>query len=303
YNPLFLYGGVGLGKTHLLHAIGHKATKTGRRPLYVSSERFTNDLVNSIRGRRTEAFRQQYRNCDVLLVDDIQFLAGREGTQEEFFHTFNELHGAGKQIVISSDRPPKSIKLLEERLQSRFEWGLIADLQPPELETRTAILDAKAEGLGTSIPRPVIAFLARRIQRNVRELEGCLTRVIAFAELHHQPITVEIATSALASLTGNGRRRLLQPNQILEAVASQYQVSVPSLIGKQRHQKLALPRHVCMYLLREELDITLQEVGRVLGGRDHSTVIHGSERIAREINTDSGLRSAIAAIREILYKK
>jgi len=224
YNPLFLYGGVGLGKTHLLHAIGNYVLD--RDPeinvLYVSSEKFTNDMINAIRRQQTEEFRMRYRNIDVLLIDDIQFIAGKEGTQEEFFHTFNTLHSAAKHIVISSDKPPKAILTLEERLRSRFEWGLIADVQPPDLETRTAILRAKGEQMNVGIPDEVIDFLAHKVQSNIRELEGSLNRVAAFAELHGVPIRVEVATSALADLLGSARRRRITPDQIIVAVSEHF---------------------------------------------------------------------------------
>lgn len=303
YNPLFLYGGVGLGKTHLLHAIGNHALDTNPEinVLYVSSEKFTNDLINAIRRQNTEEFRLRYRNIDVLLIDDIQFIAGKEGTQEEFFHTFNTLHGAGKQIVISADRPPKAIVTLAERLRSRFEWGLIVDVQPPDLETRTAILRAKGESLNVHLSNDVIDFLAHRIQSNIRELEGSLNRVVAFANLNLQPITMELAATALSELLENPRRHHITAEAIVETVARFYGVDLKVLKGRQRSRNIVVPRQVAMYLMREETDASLVEIGKALGGRDHTTVLHGCEKIAEEINTDSRLRADVLEIRTRLY--
>lgn len=305
YNPLFLYGGVGLGKTHLLHAIGNYALE--RRPninvLYVSSETFTNDLINSIRQQNTEEFRAYYRSIDILLIDDIQFIAGKEGTQEEFFHTFNTLHGAGKQIVISSDKPPKAIVTLEERLRSRFEWGLIVDVQTPDVETRTAILRGKAESLNVHVPDEVIDFLAHRIQSNIRELEGSLNRVVAYANLNRQSITVELAQAALSDLLGNTRRPHVTPDAILEAVAEYYDIDRKILTGKPRARNIAVPRQVAMYLMRQETGASLVEIGQTLGGRDHTTILHGCDKIADAINTDPRLRSEVMQIRTKLFDK
>ncbi|KAB8142694.1 chromosomal replication initiator protein DnaA [Chloroflexia bacterium SDU3-3] len=304
YNPLFLYGGVGLGKTHLLHAIGNYALD--RDPeinvLYVSSEKFTNDLINAIRRQQTEEFRIRYRNIDVLLIDDIQFIAGKESTQEEFFHTFNTLHSAGKQIVISSDRPPKAILTLEERLRSRFEWGLIVDVQTPDLETRTAILRTKAETMSTHIPAEVIDFLAHRIQSNIRELEGCLNRVVAYAQMTNSTISIESATSALTELLDTSRRKRITSDAILKEVADFYGVDVRALQGRGRSRNIVVPRQVVMYLLREETESSLMDIGRFLGGRDHTTVIYGCEKISTEITTDSRLRQEIMTIRDRLYQ-
>ena len=305
YNPLFLYGGVGLGKTHLLHAIGNYVLD--RDPeinvLYVSSEKFTNDLINAIRRQQMDEFRLRYRNIDVLLIDDIQFIAGKEGTQEEFFHTFNTLHSAAKHIVISSDKPPKAILTLEERLRSRFEWGLIADVQPPDLETRTAILRTKADQMNVGVPDDVIDFLAHKVQSNIRELEGSLNRVAAFAELHGIPISVEMATSTLADLLGNVRRRRITPDQIIVAVSEHFGVDIRVIQGRGRSRKIVVPRQVAMYLLREETECSLVDIGKLLGGRDHTTVMHGCDRIAEEINADTRLRNEVLAIRERLYSQ
>ncbi len=305
YNPLFLYGGVGLGKTHLLHAIGNYVLD--RDPeinvLYVSSEKFTNDLINAIRRQQTEEFRIRYRNIDILLIDDIQFIAGKDATQEEFFHTFNTLHSAAKQIVISSDRPPKAIVTLEERLRSRFEWGLIVDVQPPDLETRTAILRAKGEQMKTRFPSGVIDFLAHKIQSNIRELEGSLNRVAAYAELNQLPITVDVATAALAELLDHTRRKHITPEMIVQAVGEFYGVDARVLQGRGRSRNIVLPRQVAMYLLREETESSLVDIGTLLGGRDHTTIMYGCDKIAEEINADSRLRNEVLAIREKLYEQ
>ncbi len=304
YNPLFLYGGVGLGKTHLLHAIGNYVLD--RDPeinvLYVSSEKFTNDLINAIRRQQTEEFRIRYRNIDILLIDDIQFIAGKDATQEEFFHTFNTLHSAMKQIVISSDRPPKAIITLEERLRSRFEWGLIVDVQPPDLETRTAILRAKAENMNVPIPNNVIDFLAHKIQSNIRELEGCLNRVAAYAELHRMSITVDVAATALAELLDGTRRKRISANMVLQTVSNYYSVDINVLQSRGRSRNIVVPRQIAMYLLREETGCSLMEIGNILGGRDHTTVMHGCEKISQEINTDTRLRNEVLTIREKLYQ-
>lgn len=303
YNPLFIYGGVGLGKTHLLHAIAHRVFRDKHKALYVTSETFTNELINSIRERRTEEFRNRYRNIDVLLIDDIQFIAGKESTQEEFFHTFNTLYAANKQIVVSSDRPPKSIVTLEERLRSRFEWGLIADVQPPDFETRMAILRIKAERQRIAIAPEVLEFIARKVQRNIRELEGALNRVVAYAKLNNRLLTPEVAGAALSDLMTNKDRRLLTPVRIIEAVAKYYQVEPRAMRGKGRAKDIVLPRQVAMYLMREETDTPLLEIGRELGGRDHSTVLHGYEKIHNQMDANDELRVQVLAIKEMLYSR
>ncbi len=299
YNPLFLYGGVGLGKTHLLHAIGNICHRRGLQVLYVSSEEFTNDLINAIRAHTTQAFREKYRSIDVLLVDDIQFIAGKESTQEEFFHTFNTLHGQDKQIIISSDRPPKALVTLEERLCSRFEWGLTADIQPPDFETRLAILRSKAERLGCRLPDELTALIARRVQSNIRELEGALTRVAAFADLSGLPITPQLVDTALADLLP--RRSEVQPDEIVRRVAETFGVSVESMLGRDRSRMVALPRQVAMYLLREEANISLPQIGETLGGRDHTTVMYGCDKVAEMLEKDDRLRRQVIEIKERLY--
>jgi chromosomal replication initiator protein len=299
YNPLFLYGGVGLGKTHLLYAIGNKTLQMGLRILYVSSEEFTNDLINSIRTHTTQAFRDKYRQTDVLLIDDIQFIAGKESTQEEFFHTFNTLHSQNKQIVISSDRPPKAMNTLEERLRSRFEWGLAADIQPADLETRMAILRSKAERSNRQIPGDIIELIARQFQSNIRELEGALTRVLAFADLTSQPITIDLVNSALTDLLP--QRREVNPQQIIEATGKVFGVSLETLEGRGRTAEVALPRQVAMYLLREEANLSFPQIGTLLGGRDHTTVMYACEKMAGSIEEDDQLRRKVVQVREILF--
>lgn len=299
YNPLFLYGGVGLGKTHLLFAIGNTAIQKGLQVLYVSSEEFTNDLINSIRNHTTPAFRERYRRIDVLLIDDIQFIAGKESTQEEFFHTFNALHGQNKQIVVSSDRPPKAMVTLEERLRSRFEWGLAADIQPPDYETRIAILRSKAERAGRDVPDDILEMIAHQIQSNIRELEGALTRVLAYSDLTNQPLNLTLVQSALADMLP--QQSDLQPRQVIDVVAKSYGVPVDKLLGRGRTAEVALPRQVAMYLLREEAGLSLPQVGHELGGRDHTTVMYACDKMNELIETDATLRRQVVQIREKLY--
>ena len=303
YNPLFLYGGVGLGKTHLLHAIGHQGVETGLAVLYVSSEQFTNEIVNAIRYRATEEFRAKYRSVDILLVDDIQFIAGKESTEEEFFHTFNSLYEMSKQIVICSDRPPKAIVSLEERLRSRFEWGLIADIQPPDLETRMAILRVKADLLNYRVPNEIIAYIAGRVQTNIRELEGCLNRLMAYQQLHRTDLTMDVARAAMSSLGNDTREPRLNSQQITQAVAEYYHVSLENICGKQRDKHIVMPRQIAMYLIRQETQIPLVEIGQLFGGRDHSTVLHACEKIDRAMTLNSTLRNEIVAIREQLMSQ
>ncbi len=301
YNPLFIYGGVGLGKTHLLQAVGNACRGQGLSVLYVSSEEFTNDMINAIRNHTTENFRDKYRSIDVLLIDDIQFIAGKESTQDEFFHTFNTLHGQDKQLVMTSDRPPKAMVTLEERLRSRFEWGLTVDIQPPDLETRQAILRSKAERAGRRVEDAVIELIARRVQSNIRELEGALTRVLAYSDLIGQSLTLDLAGSALADLLP--RTRTLTPPQIIGTVADFYNTTTQALIGPDRTKDLALSRQVAMYLIREETDASLPAVGDALGGRDHTTIMYGYKKIADMIERDDSLRRQVIAIRERMYSQ
>ncbi|MCT4687693.1 chromosomal replication initiator protein DnaA [Vallitalea sp.] len=301
YNPLFIYGGVGLGKTHLMHSIAHfiLSENSESKVLYVSSEKFTNELINSIRDDKNEEFRQKYRNIDVLLVDDIQFIAGKERTQEEFFHTFNTLYEAKKQIIISSDRPPKEIETLEERLRSRFEWGLIADIQPPDFETRMAILQKRAELEHLNLPNDVIQYVATNIKSNIRELEGGINKIIAYSTLVHKDLTKELAEDALKDLITPEKDKEITPEFILEIVAEHYNLNPADIVSKKRPREIAYPRQIVMYLSRTLTDLSLPKIGQILGKRDHTTIIHGYEKISKDIQKDSALKNTI----EILTKK
>jgi chromosomal replication initiator protein len=304
YNPLFFYGGVGLGKTHLLHAIGHIGEAAGLNVLYVTSEKFTNEIINAIRYQKTEEFRTKYRQIDILLVDDIQFIAGKESTEEEFFHTFNTLHDANKQIVVSSDRPPKAIHSLQDRLRSRFEWGLLADIQPPEYEHRLAILRSKAESVRFAIPASVIEFIARPECSSVRELEGALNRVIAYATLHDVALSVGVAAQALEHIySGSKPLSTLTITEVLEGVCRYYNVEIERIRGKGREREVVWPRQVAMYLMREETDASLQQIGAALGGRDHTTIMHGWEKVRAEVAENDRARREIAAVLESLQRK
>jgi len=301
YNPLLLYRGVGLGKTHLLHAIGNACHASGLNILYVSSEEFTNDLIAAIRTHTTQAFREKYRSADVLLIDDIQFIAGKESTQEEFFHTFNTLHGQDKQIIVSSDRPPKSLITLEERLRSRFEWGLTADIQAPDLETRLAILRSKAERTGRNISDEILEGIAQRVQSNIRELEGALNRIIAYADLSGSPLTPNLVEVALADLIPS--RNDIEPTYLVDLVARKFGLTTEKLLSRDRTKEVALPRQIAMYLLREEAKISFPQIGEVLGGRDHSTVMSAYEKIKEQIHADRRLEQDIVSIKQQLYNQ
>ena len=301
YNPLFIYSGVGLGKTHLLHAIGHESVARGSSVLYATSEQFTNEFISAIRNRTTEEFRRRYRSVQVLLMDDVQFLSGKEQTHEAFFHTFNDLHNSGNQVVITSDRPPKALALLEDRLRSRFEWGLITDIQPPNLETRMAILASKAEQIGISLEDSVIELIAKRVQKNVRELEGSLNRIAAFAQLTNSPITLAATSRILDDLSSDAARHSIDPERIIEQAARCYKLSPGDILGRSRTQRIALARQVVMYLLIYELELSPTQVGRLLGGRDHATVIHGAGKINGEINEDGQLRQDVLNIKEAIF--
>lgn len=306
YNPLFLYGGVGLGKTHLMHAIGHTGEAAGLNVLYVTSEKFTNEIINAIRFQKTEEFRAKYRQIDILLVDDIQFIAGKESTEEEFFHTFNTLHSANKQIIVTSDRPPKAIPSLQDRLRSRFEWGLLADVQPPEYEHRLAILRSKAESLRFAVPAAVIEYVARPECSSVRELEGALNRVIAFATLHDAALSVELASQALEQVYGSVipqpaiSRTMLTAKAVLEGVCRYYHIEIERMQSKHRDRETAWPRQVAMYLMREETDASLLQIGTALGGRDHSTIMHGCEKVRTEMVRNEHARKEIYEVLESL---
>ena len=300
YNPFFLYGGVGLGKTHLLFAIGQACIQSGLHVRYVSSEEFTNDLVNAIRTNRTDGFRERYRRIDVLLIDDIQFIAGKEATQEEFFHTFNTLHGQNKQIVMTSDRSPRALVTLEERLRSRFEWGLTADIQPADFETRLAILRSKAECKQRSVPADILETIARRVQNNIRELEGALTRVLAYSDLRGEPLSRDLVAIALADMLK--KDEALTPECILSEIAQQYGLTRERLLSKERSREVALPRQIAMYLMREETSTSLPKIGEILGGRDHTTVMYGHNKISEQLETDESMRRQLVTIRERLFQ-
>ncbi|HEU5433980.1 MAG TPA: chromosomal replication initiator protein DnaA [Thermomicrobiales bacterium] len=304
YNPFFVHGGVGLGKTHLLHAIGHRALEAlpDLQVSYVTSEKFTNDLISAIRQQRMDDFRARYREIDILMIDDIQFIAGKESTQEEFFHTFNHLYQGGKQVIITSDKPPKAIAALEERLRSRFEGGLIADVQLPDYEMRTAILRQKGEELGVSLPSDVVEYVAQKDQSNIRELEGAMNKVIARAQLAEQAITLALAMEALTDAASFGARRAPASRAaVLDAVVRHYKAPLRDLLGRARTKDIVLPRQVAMYLLREETGASLVEIGLELGGRDHTTVLHGIRQIERALSTDNALRSDLLSIREAIF--
>lgn len=300
YNPLFLYGGVGLGKTHLMHAIGHYVLEHNpqARVLYISSEKFTNEFINAVRDNRGEDFRNKYRTIDVLLIDDIQFISGKEGTQEEFFHTFNALHEEGKQIIISSDRPPKEIPTLEDRLRSRFEWGLITDIQPPDLETRIAILRKKAKAENLEIPNEAMLYIANQIDTNIRELEGALIRVVAYSSLINQDITTHLAAEALKDIIPSSRPRVITIQDIQQKVGEFYGLKLEDFKARKRTKAVAFPRQVAMYLSRELTDFSLPKIGDAFGGRDHTTVIHAHEKISEAIKKDQELYKIIQTITE-----
>lgn len=304
YNPLFLYGGVGLGKTHLMHAIGNriKQNNPSMKVLYTSSEKFTNEIINSIQNKTTEAFRQKYRNIDCLIIDDIQFLKGKEQTQVEFFHTFNALKDADKQIIISSDRPPREIETLEDRLRSRFDQGLTADIQTPDLETRMAILRTKAASDNITLPTDVITLLATNIATNIREIEGAYNKIVAYTSLMHMPITVETAQKVLADM-GNDiklKSKTITFEGIIKVIADHYNVKQDELFNKKRTQNIAFPRQVAMYLCRELADLSYPRIGELFGGRDHTTVIHAYEKISKCKNSSLAFQNELQEIIEIL---
>ena len=298
YNPLFIYGGVGLGKTHLMHAIGHYilSQNPNTKVVYVSSEKFTNELINSIKDDKNVEFRNKYRTVDVLLIDDIQFIAGKERTQEEFFHTFNALYEANKQLIISSDRPPKEIPTLEDRLRSRFEWGLITDIQPPDFETRIAILRKKAELENINIDNEVLHFIAKKIKSNIRELEGALIRISAYSSLTNKEVSIDLANEALKDIISSSKPTQITVSYIKDIVAQNYNVKVEDLISKRRTRAITYPRQIAMYLSRELTDLSLPKIGEEFGGRDHTTVIHAYDKISKDINTNSDFKNRIEKI-------
>jgi chromosomal replication initiator protein len=300
YNPLFLYGAAGLGKTHLLQAIGHRLIEAGLHVVYISAEAFTNQLITAIQQRTMQDFRARYRQTDALLIDDIQFIAGKEQTQEEFFYTFNELHEAGHQIIISSDKSPPHIQHLEERLRTRFEWGMIADVQAPDLETRVAILRRKAAEQRTSVPDQVLQVIAARFKNNIRELEGSLTRVLAYSRLTSEPLTIDLVRSALASLEPTEPRLPPSPDLIMEVVCRYFEIDNEALLSKSREKRVAYPRQIAMYLMRELGNRSLVEIGEALGGRDHSTVHHGWRKMERALSVDPETKRDIAGLRDMI---
>lgn len=300
YNPLFIYGGVGLGKTHLMHAIGHYVREHNpeAKVLYITSEKFTNEFINSIMENDSSSFRNKYRNVDVLLIDDIQFIAGKESTQEEFFHTFNTLHEENKQIVISSDRPPKEIPTLEDRLRSRFEWGLITDITPPDLETRIAILNKKAKAEGLDIPNEVMLYIANQIDTNIRELEGALIRVVAYSSLVNKDIDAALAADALKDIIPSNKPKVITVENIQQEVAKKYNIRMEDFAAKKRTKSIAFPRQIAMYLSRELTDLSLPKIGEEFGGRDHTTVIHAHDKISKLLEEDEELNRNIEELKE-----
>ncbi len=303
YNPLFIYGGVGLGKTHLIQAIGNALLKKNPNTniMYVSAEKFSNDFISSVKEGTAKDFQNRYRHIDVLLIDDIQFIAGKDRTQESFFHTFNELHQNNKQVVLTSDRPPKAIPALEDRLKSRFEWGMIADVSLPDLETRIAILEKKSAEKDFPLPPEVIRLIAASVQNNIRELEGALNKIIVFHELKNTEPTVDSVKTLLSSLEPHSFRKSLAPRQIIEVVSSFYSISLEDMLGKSREKKLSFPRQIIMYLLREELKMSYPSIGDELGGRDHTTAMHAHTKILNELENDAKLKEELVAIKQRLY--
>ena len=302
YNPLFIYGGVGLGKTHLMHAIGHYVQdhNPAAKVVYLSSEKFTNEFINSIRDNKAVNFRNKYRSVDVLLIDDIQFLAGKEQTQEEFFHTFNTLHEESKQIIISSDRPPKEIPTLEDRLRSRFEWGLITDITPPDLETRIAILRKKAKAEGLEIPNEVMLYIANQIDTNIRELEGALIRVVAYSSLINKDINAALAAEALKDIIPSSKPKIITILDIQKIVGEHYSIKLDDFKARKRTRSVSFPRQIAMYLSRELTDFSLPKIGEEFGGRDHTTVIHAHEKISKLMQSDVQLQKQVKEILEML---
>ena len=304
YNPLFIYGGAGLGKTHLMHSIAHYIIENddNSKVLYVTSEEFTNELIETIRNGNNTAmskFREKYRNIDVLLIDDIQFIIGKESTQEEFFHTFNTLHGANKQIILSSDRPPKDMDILEDRIRSRFEWGLLADIQSPDYETRIAILRKKQELDGYSVSDDVIEYIATNIKSNIRELEGALNKIIAYANLEKREINIDLAEQVLRDIISPNEKKVITPEFIIDTVADHFDITPSDIVGSKRSSKIVFPRQIAMYLCREMLDAPLTGIGKMMGDRDHTTVMHGIEKIEKEMSAKDSVRNTV----DILKKK
>ncbi len=301
YNPLFIYGGVGLGKTHLLQAIGHEILNKSENILYVTSEKFTNDYIQSVKSGNAKSFKDRYRNIDLLLIDDIQFMGGKDGTQEEFFHTFNELHQTNKQIVITSDRPPRSIPALEKRLLSRFEWGMIADITQPNIETRVAILESKCREKNYTLNNDILYYIANNIKNNIRELEGALNRIIAYHEFNNTRPTIDSTQSILKSFLTNTQSKSLTTKHIIESVSQFFDINIKDIIGKSRKKELVYPRQVIMYLMRKEINSSYPTIGQELGGRDHTTAMHAYNKIAKEIENNDKVRQDIDSIVQSIY--
>ncbi|MBQ9212099.1 MAG: chromosomal replication initiator protein DnaA [Clostridia bacterium] len=302
YNPLFIYGGVGLGKTHLMQAIGHFAHEKNpdTQILYMTSETFTNELISAIQQKKTYEFREKIRKVDILMVDDIQFIAGRESTQQEFFNTFNELHNAGKQIILTSDKPPKDIQRLEERLCSRFEWGLVADIQRPDVDTRVAILRDKAQRENIEAPDEVLQLIAGKIENNVRELEGGLTRLVAYSNMVHQPITMELCEAALQEIFDQRQHKQITAELIMRTVSDYYGLSLNEMTGATRRREITVPRQIAMYLTREMTGMSLPQIGNVFGGRDHTTVLHSCKTVESNLKENKGLKSIVEDIKQMV---
>ena len=303
YNPLFLYGGVGLGKTHLMHSVAHFILERdpSTKILYTTSEEFTNELIEAIRNGNNTAmtkFREKYRNIDVLLIDDIQFIIGKEATQEEFFHTFNALHGAKKQIIISSDKPPKDMEILEDRIRSRFEWGLLADIQSPDYETRVAILRKKEKIDGYNLDDTIIEYIAKNIKSNIRELEGSLNKIIAYANLEKRDITMELAETVLKDIISPNEKRIITPEYIISTVAEHFDITPEDIIGSKRNSKVVYPRQICMFLCREMTNVPLKTIGKYIGNRDHTTIMHGIEKIEKEMTQSPATQKTIDIIKK-----
>lgn len=301
YNPLFIYGGVGLGKTHLLQAIGHVLSKKTDKILYVSCEKFTNDYIQSVRNGQAKEFKDRYRNVDLLMIDDIQFMAGKDGTQEEFFHTFNELHQTNKQIILTSDRPPKSIPALEKRLLSRFEWGMIADVVQPDIETRMAILEAKCREKNYMLERDILYYVASNIQHNIRELEGALNRLIVYHEFNNSQPTIDTTKNILNSIVTTIQSKSMTSKSIVEAVSKFYDIDVKDILGKGRKQELVKPRQIIMYLMRKEINTSFPTIGQELGGRDHTTAMHACNKISKEVEDNERVKQEVESIKQLLY--
>ena len=301
YNPLFIYGGVGLGKTHLLQAIGHELSKKTDKILYVSCEKFTNDYVQAVRNGQAKDFKDHYRNVDLLLIDDIHFMGGKDGTQEEFFHTFNELHQTNKQIVISSDRPPKAIPALEKRLLSRFEWGMIADVSSPDLETRIAILETKCREKNYKLDREILSYIANNITNNIRELEGALNRLIAYYEFNNSSPAIDSAKSVLAGIISNFQSKSTTAKTIIEAAAKFFDINIKDLTGQSRKKELVVPRQIVMYLMRKEINASYPSIGQELGGRAHTTAMHAYNKIEKEYQDDERMKQYINSIKQVIY--